>query len=538
MNRRIPLLLTVGAGLLAACSSSTTIEPDAGITFDASMPTDTGTPDADVDSAMPPTGDIGNPCSSDADCTGSCVDALPGGYCTNVCRSDADCPGASSCIPVGRGQSICFANCDPAATERTCRAGYGCSTSFRLPGNVCYPGCADDSDCSGSSQCDPTGGGAGAGACFDPAASIGDACTDDAQCPASGFCLGEDFAGWPGGACIGFGCDPASGTGCADGSVCIPAGGGGGGGACVEACTIDSDCRDSYSCGPSSDYPDRLFCQPGCRTDADCSGGRVCNPTLGTCDVAFDSTEYGQPCSTVSGACRGGTCMTEFESGFPGSYCAYSGCDPSAADAGDGCPGDGVCSVIGGEPTCLDGCTNDSDCRTPDYACLPVDAAQPDRGSACTPSCTSDAACANDGTMGAPLFSCNPGTGLCRDPFEAARLGEPCVSVDDCPGGSCLTEASDGYPSGTCAAIGCRLSGTGPEQACPAAGVCVDDGAGDAELGACLVACVTSASGSCRPGYACVATGSSTDGACRPACASDADCTGSRTCTVATGLCG
>ncbi len=463
---------------------------------------------------------------------------MPGGYCSNTCSTDADCPSDSTCVTVGHGgQSLCFSNCDPAATERTCRAGYGCSSSFMIPGNVCFPGCTDNSDCPGTSECDPTGGFGGAGSCFDPSASIGDACTGDAECQSGGFCLGEDFAGWPAGACIGFGCDPAAGTGCDADAVCIP-GGGGGGGACVIACSADSDCRGAYTCKASSEFPDRSFCQPACASDSDCSGGRVCNPALGTCDVAFDPTEYGQPCASVRGACQGGSCMSEFETGFPGSYCAYSGCDASAADDADGCPGNGVCVEAGGSTTCLAGCATDDDCRAPDYACRPIDSARPERGKACVPSCGSDAACSNDGTGGAPDFSCNPGTGLCRPAFEAARLGEPCVSADDCPGGACIGEATDGYPSGTCAAVGCRLSGTGPEQACPTGGVCVDDEAGDPEIGACLVACVTSASGTCRPSYACVASGSGTDGACRPACSADSDCSGGRSCDTSTGLCG
>ncbi|NOY90195.1 MAG: hypothetical protein GXP55_03220 [Deltaproteobacteria bacterium] len=421
MNRHIGLLLA--SGLLAACSSSTTLT-DAGITFDASPPPDSGSGDAGLDSG-PAASDIGTGCATDADCDGTCIDSLPGGYCSGTCSTDADCPSDSTCVTVGHGgQSLCFSNCDPAASERTCRAGYGCSSSFMIPGNVCFPGCTDNSDCPGTAECDPTGGFGGAGSCFDPSASIGDACTDDAQCQSGGFCLGEDFAGWPAGACIGFGCDPTAGTGCDADAVCIP-GGGGGGGACVIACTAGSDCRGAYTCKASSEFPDRSFCQPACSSDSECSGGRVCNPALGTCDVAFDPTEYGQPCASVRGACQGGSCMSEFETGFPGSYCAYSGCDASAADDADGCPGTGVCIEAGGSTTCLAGCTSDSDCRAPDYACRPIDSARPERGKACVPSCGSDAACSNDGTGGGPVFSCNPGTGLCRPAFEAPAWASP-----------------------------------------------------------------------------------------------------------------
>lgn len=529
-------MLTLALVATFGCSESTTIEPDGGISFDAAPPPDGSTMDAAPDDAdVPPEGDIGQPCSSAADCEFECFPApdLPGGYCTNACGSDADCPGEASCIPVGRGQQFCFANCDPAATERECRAGYGCSESFMFPGNVCFPGCTDDTDCSGGAECDP-GGGSGAGACFDPGSSTGDACVEDDMCPADSFCLAEDFTGWPGGACIGFGCDASTNTGCEGDDVCIPTGMGGG--ACVAACTDDSGCRDAYRCEPHEDFADRLFCNPGCAADSDCASGNVCNPVLGTCDVPLDESELGTPCSTRRGACAGGSCFTEFETGFPGSYCAFLGCDATADDADDGCPGDGVCLAGDDSNVCLDGCTDDRDCRAPDYECRPVDAERPAAGNGCFPSCTNDDACANDGSDGAPDFSCNPGTGLCTDPFVAANLGEPCESGDDCPGGACVSEAAEGWPAGACLAVGCRLSGDGPEAPCPTGGVCVDDDTGDPTLGACVVACTTDTSG-CRPGYACVALDAGTDGSCLPACADDGDCGASRTCNTTTGIC-
>lgn len=509
-----------------------------GITFDADIPdaaTDTAPDEGTPDTDPPVDSDIGEACSGES-CDDFCIDDFPGGYCTAACGMGGDeCPADSACTAVGRGQFLCLASCDPSA-ERPCREGYGCSSDVRF-GTVCIPGCTVDEDCAMGLSCDATGGFAGEGACFDASSEVGDSCEDDAMCPAGGFCLAEDFSAWPGGACIGFGCDLDADSGCPGDSRCIP--GGRGGELCIDGCEEDSDCRDGFQCDSTDEYPDRLVCLPGCTSDDQCSGGRVCNPAVGTCEPPFEADELGEACSGGVGGCDGGTCFTEFESGYPGSYCVYLGCDSDASDDEDGCPGDGVCALSGDDETgiCLDGCEDDRDCRAPDYSCRDIDPEDASRGRGCFPSCTTDDACANDGTMGRPDFSCNPGTGLCTDTFDADRLGEPCEDAEDCPGGACIGEESDGWPAGTCAAVGCRLSGEGPAFECPDGGVCVDDEQGDPAIGACLSACVTEST-SCRPGYACQAlVEGETAGACVPACA-DESCSGDRVCDMETGLCG
>jgi len=438
--------------------------------------------------------------------------------------------------------AFCLDECDLASPERSCRMGYGCATSFMLPAPVCIPGCTDESDCSDGLACDPMGGFVGAGSCYDPTSSLGDACADVADCPSSSYCLTEDEAGWPGGACIGFGCDPDSGTGCDGDAVCLR-GGGGGGGACADGCSIDSDCRDGYSCEPSAEHPELTYCAPACTDDAQCTGGRVCNPAAGTCDVPFDRDDLGRACSSdPASLCAGGTCRTEFSSGFPGSYCFYDGCDTSAEPTAAGCPGDGVCVAVGDGTSgiCLDGCVALADCPRDGYDCIPSDRADPTSPTACMPACTTDASCANMG------FVCNEGTGLCRPDFDETELGVPCDGPDTCSavcsrrsgcasGGVCLREEDEGWPAGTCTFRGCRLSGTGPAEACPTGGVCVDDTEGNPEIGVCLTECTVGMSGGCRAGYACVDTGTGT-GACRPACTTS-DCTGGRTCSMTTGLC-
>lgn len=515
-----------------ACGKSKTAEPDSSIMFDAEMPDTSGDAGADDAPDTGPESDIGLPCRGDDDCNGICITDFEGGYCSDFC-SGGDCPEGSTCAPIDdRGTNVCLANCDPDGDD--CRTGYGCATDgvgFGFP-VVCIPGCADDDDCDEGLACDPGGGFLGEGECINPDAELGDACEEDEDCGADSFCFEEGFSGFPGGACIGFGCDVSSNTGCPEGDECLP---GRRGGRCYGGCESAADCREGYDCLDDDDFPGRLTCQPACTSDDVCSGGRVCNEGFGICDVPFDIDDLGTACSTT-GNCGGGGCLTEFASGFPGSYCVFVGCDPSQPDETDGCPGDGVCFDGEDFDLCFDGCEEDSDCpRSPDYSCEDIDPDDPSAGKGCVPSCMNDDACANDGTDGAPDFSCNPGTGLCTFPFDADLQGEPCEEEDDCPGGECLTEAEAGYPAGTCVALGCRLSGTGPEQLCPPTGVCVDDGEDDPEIGQCLTSCTTDSSG-CRPGYACVALGAGTDGACRPACESDS-CTGGRTCNDTTGLC-
>jgi hypothetical protein len=319
------------------------------------------------------------------------------------------------------------------------------------------------------------------------------------------LCLAEGFAGWPSGACIGFGCDLASDRGCPGDAHCLP---GRHGDLCIDGCSTDGDCRPGYACRAPRAYPDRRICQPACTADAQCTGGRVCNPALGTCDVPFDPGQLGRSCSRRTGGCDGGTCLTEFETGFPGAYCAYIGCTVGMDST---CPTGGVCAPgAGGANLCLDGCATDSECRD-GYRCRPVRSEDPTSSRACLPACSSDRQCAND------TFVCNPGTGLCTEPFVAANLGAPCEGAGDCPGGICRTEA-DGWPAGACTYPGCRLAGEGPSARCPDGGVCVDDGVGDPAIGHCVKACVVGGSDGCRRGYACVAlVDGGTDGACLPA---------------------
>lgn len=522
---------------LAACSTSTTVGPDGStgdagdggliITFDAGP--DVGPVDFGTDAGS----SIGHPCTSDADCPGAMCDTMITGYCISDCSGGGTCPANAVCVNVGfGGMAYCLPTCDPTATPRQCGMGYGCGMT--MEGNVCLPGCTDDTDCAAGTMCDPTAGGNGAGACFTPGSHVGDACTMDTMCPSAGVCLDEENYGEPGGACVTQGCDAGSGAGCPGDAVCRPQRFGGG--LCFDGCTVDTDCRTAYRCLADATYPTRHYCAPGCTSSAQCTfAGNVCNPTTGACAPPLTTSDIGGNCGSrmATVACDGGSCFSENTTGFPYSYCSYLGCTPGGTECGTG----NVCATAlrTGTHFCLDGCTTTTDCRA-GYACLPSDRADSASPLACQPACTADSQCQMRMTG---MNHCNTGTGLCTQPFTAANEGRPCAGPTDCVGGYCYTEAAAGYPMGECVAVGCRVSGTGTTGiTCPTTATCVDDGIGDPEIGECQVSCMVGATGGCRAGYACVAIGGTgTAGTCQPACAA-ADCTSPLTCNTTTGLCG
>ncbi|MCB9593214.1 MAG: hypothetical protein H6719_10820 [Sandaracinaceae bacterium] len=475
-------------GMAAGCGESHDGGTDAAITFDAAF-ADAGPSGGDA--GVPPS-NVGAACREDMDCDGTdayCDAEYPGGYCTGVCAEDQPCPEGGVCLESMAG-ATCYGGCDfDAADGDFCpRDGYGCADML----GVCLPGCDTDAECATGLVCDTTGGFYGEGACANPDAHLGDACTDETECPPGTTCFSERFTGIPGGACGSFGCDPTTGDGCPDNGTCVSTGRRGG--ICLLACEADTDCtRDGQSC-----------------TDS---------PNGGYCGPSFVPANLGQVCSAGRGSCTGGACLSEGMTGWPDSYCVAVGCDLTD---GSGCPDGGVCMADSdGDAICVLGCTGASDCRD-GYDCAPVDSSDPSSATACLPGCDDSTVCGNMG------FTCNPGTGLCTEGFDAANLGEPCSNAGDCPGGLCLSEPASGWPAGTCTFPGCRLTGTGMEPACAMGSTCVDDGAGDPELGVCVDACT--APTDCRPGYDC------TGGACVPAC-SAADCGMGRTCNTTSGLC-
>lgn len=494
MTPRLRVLCLALAGLTLAlgCSETNMREDAGGITFDPRF-ADAGT------DAGPPPSSVGNACGDSSECIdegGACIppDQFPGGYCTVDCSAGEVCPDGSSCVTVGGGTSLCLSNCDPSMVGvDQCRTNYGCAGEGTE--GVCVPGCEDASDCGGDGTvCVPNGFG---GSCRTEGVELGAACEQSSDCGPNTSCIRESW-GFPGGSCgLPFvDCDVNTDEGCPDDLACViittrrgqaPA--------CVDGCATDADCpRAGYECtnpGPGR----RPYCGPGF------------------------SGELGGVCSNMRGDCTGGVCLSEFQTGWPDSYCVDTGCDFAM---NTGCPGDGVCiEGAGGIGICLDGCATDTDCRA-GYDCRPSELDEPTSPLACRPGCDDASVCGNMG------FTCNEGTGLCLPVLNVADIGEPCMDGEDCEGGTCLSEEDTGWPAGTCALPGCRLSGTGPETACPMDHVCVDDGRGDPEIGVCNDVCTMPSD--CRPGYTC------TGGACVPGCTA-MDCGTGRTCNAMTGLC-
>ena len=398
---------------LAGCGETHTPGADAGtdaggIVFDL----DGAMFDSGVDAPIEPV-TIGEACTADTDCPGDgaiCISdpgLLPGGYCSLACDpmgGDPMCPTGSTCLEIGRGQAFCFRDCDPTATSRECRAGYGCASNPMVP-SVCLGGCTDDTDCPSGLMCDPLGGFSGSGTCFDPSAGPGDPCAMDTDCGAGAFCFSEDASGVPGGACFGE-CDVATNAGCETGA-CFPAQGTG---LCAAGCTTDADCRDAYACTPVPGVTGRSYCAADCTTDADCTiSGFVCNVGTGTCAEPFDPTRLGQTCSNFGGTpCPGGPCFSERAPGCPGAYCAYAGCGTVGTACGAESGGVCVPSPTGSATNyCFDDCTTDTDCRA-GYACRPSDASNPTSPGACFPACTDTAQCTG------MTRTCDPTSGLCR----------------------------------------------------------------------------------------------------------------------------
>ena len=122
---------------------------DAGDAGDAS--------DADTDTGSG--GAQGQPCDTDADCSGGlCItEALagaPDGFCSQLCDVLLqDCPAGAVCAPAPFGD-VCLSEC---VDSGDCRAGYHC-VAYPGSANICEPACTDDAQCTQVGNCnDDTG---------------------------------------------------------------------------------------------------------------------------------------------------------------------------------------------------------------------------------------------------------------------------------------------------------------------------------------------------------------------------------------------
>jgi len=192
---RAAILATAAAAwvLAAGCGSSTKASPDAqtdtgtdaGTDTGTDMPVDTGTDagtdtapdpatdpgtDTAVDTAVDtgtdtavdtapdgplpdgsPSGGVGDPCGSSADCMGVgspgrfCLTDVagyiyfPGGYCSAACASDGECGPDGDCVDFYSYGSYCLRSCAGSPDCRTAE-GYFCSTiPGGDPGTYCLP---------------------------------------------------------------------------------------------------------------------------------------------------------------------------------------------------------------------------------------------------------------------------------------------------------------------------------------------------------------------------------------------------------------
>lgn len=104
------------------------------------------------------TGALGAPCASDAACAGGlCLDEAtqgwPAGYCSAACDLAApSCPGTGVCVDDGSmsGSGVCLESCTMG--PNACATAYSC-LDFGV-GNVCFPACTAEAQCTGFCNAD------------------------------------------------------------------------------------------------------------------------------------------------------------------------------------------------------------------------------------------------------------------------------------------------------------------------------------------------------------------------------------------------
>jgi hypothetical protein len=328
---------------------------------------------------------------------------------------------------------------------------------------------------------------------FPPPGDVGAACEAPTDCTATdAMCIpATDF---PGGYCT-IDCTAAD---CPVGSVCMQVGPSTS--YCLDECDPASatrQCRTGYGCAETAMGS---VCVPGCSDDTDCTGGTLCNVDGNGGQCYTPGSNVGDPCTGDALCPAGAFCLSEDYYGWPAGMCVTMGCD---AVAGTGCPTGSTCTARGSRMTiCVAACTVNADCRT-GYECLHP-----------------------TGTTGA---------GNCSPILPPGDIGQPCSAAGgvSCAGGSCLREASSGYPGSYCTLNGCTPGTTG--SGCPGDTLCVADGT----TNRCLDACT--ANSDCRDAYTCtpIDPADVTLGQyCKPSCTLDTQCVNAgATCTVATGRC-
>lgn len=267
---------------------------------------------------------------------------------------------------------------------------------------------------------------------------------------------------------VGEPCD--LGSECADGLTCLDEGEQfPPGGYCSKTCTTDEECGGDAFC--SQPVTATRLCLRRCEGGACAGTGQICHTSLGGTDVGGPfcfwgdaAAEDGDACGSQAECDANSICVTNlFEA--PGGYCMTAGCTPGAAMPGCAPGGDGVCQDRVDVDVCLDGCTNDNQCRQlAGYRCLEL----------------------------------RPGTPkVCAIPHKA--VGDACtLAPGDCGPmpWQCL---SIGFPGGYCGAMGCSPDNP---SSCPAGAVCHDTLPGGIGGEICAKPCA--GGNDCRTDYECV----------------------------------
>lgn len=164
------------------------------------------------------------------------------------------------------------------------------------------------------------------------------------------------------------------------------------------------------------------------------------------------------------------------------------------------------------EVNCSDGASNDGDTLIDcaDTDCFNVG------GESCGDGVDNDC----DRAIDCADSSCT-GNGLCANLID----GKPCLSDGQCAGGRCFTEATSGFPQGSC----------GNTTACSPGTTVGCNGGTCSNAGTCYARCTgagISGAGACRAGYVCLDPDSNTgnnNNYCAPACSSASECAGAGT---------
>jgi len=309
--------------------------------------------------------DDGNPCTTDtcvdAQCTHATVangtacsdgnactrtDTCQAGVCTGanpvVCAASDQCHVAGVCSPA---TGVCS---NPIAANGTaCSDGNACTQADSCQAGVCTGTnpvvCAPSDQCHLAGVCNPA-----TGACSNPIAANGTACTDGNACTQTDACVA--------GLCVGG--NPvvcAASDQCHVAGACNPANG-----MCSNPAAPDgTSCSDSNAC-TSGETCHAGACNGGttvtCTASDQCHVAGTCNPATGACSnpAAPDGTSCNDnsACTTGetchAGACNGGTAVTCTAS----DQCHAAGtCDPAtgacsnpAAPDGTSCDDHDVCT--------------------------------------------------------------------------------------------------------------------------------------------------------------------------------------------------